>query len=150
MIYDLVKNAQRYHGISKNVDKALDFMLTRDLASLKPDKYLIDGDNVFVIIQEPKTIHRDQAFWGSHKNHIDIQYLIDGKESIGIQKTNTLFESSSYNSNNDITFYEDDGKGFFVHLLPGQFVICFPDDAHMPLIGSGSYVKKAVFKIRID
>lgn len=150
MIYDLVKNAGRYHGISKNIDKALEFMRTRDLSTMKPDKYLIDGDNVFVIIQESQTMHRDQAFWGSHKNHIDLQYLIDGKESIGFQKTGLLSESAMYNAENDINFYEDDGKGFFVHLLPGHFVVCFPDDAHMPLVGSGAYVKKAIFKIKID
>lgn len=56
----------------------------------------------------------------AHEEHIDIQVLLKGRERIS-----------------------------YVDLVPGDFVILYPEDAHAPLIGGGGAVSKLVVKIRL-
>lgn len=46
MIYDMLTNVEKYRGISKNLDTAIDFLVKTDLASLPLGQTEIDGDNV--------------------------------------------------------------------------------------------------------
>src|SRR5471030_657532 len=47
-----VEFAEQYHKNKAKWDKAFTFMRDQDLSALKPDKYLIDGDNVYAMITE--------------------------------------------------------------------------------------------------
>lgn len=149
LIYDHVTHTERYRGLNPDLDKALEYLRSHDLSRLEPGKYFIDGSTIFFMIQEMPSVDKEQARWEAHQKYIDIQFLISGVESIGFQKTNAMIASVPYDAEKDIGFYQDNGEGFFVPLLPGHFVICFPDDAHMPLIGENRLLKKAVFKIRV-
>lgn len=152
MIYDTQNHLLQYKGMTNNMDTAVEYLIQKDLTSLSPGKYPILGDSIFLLIQEPKLCPRSTAKWESHQNYIDIQYLIKGEESIGFQKTDSLEIAQHYSEVNDIAFYQDNGKGFFVNLRPGSFVVCFPTDAHMPLVGTSHSlitIKKAVVKVKL-
>lgn len=150
MIYDTKNHLLQYKGISRNLDIAINYLLQNDISGLTPGKYPINGDSVFLMIQEMKPLPRKLAKWESHRKYVDIQYLIQGKESIGFQKTDSLKVKKSYSETNDITFYEDNGNGFFVDLQEDSFVVCFPTDAHMPLVGNANTaIKKAVIKVEV-
>ncbi len=152
MIYDTKENLQQYKGISKNLDCAIDYLMQTDFSEMTAGKYPVDGDRVFALVQTPTTYPREQARWESHKNYIDIQYMLVGEENIGLQKTDSLTESEPYSAGKDIEFYAENGKGFFPQLVPDSFVICFPTDAHMPLVCAekSSSIKKAVIKVRME
>ena len=53
MIYDSLKNAERYASISGNFAKAFAFLKETDLASLAAGRHEIDGDRVYASVQEP-------------------------------------------------------------------------------------------------
>lgn len=152
MIYDIKENLALYQGLSKSFDCAVTALLKTDFSKLEAGKYPIDGDNVFALVQTPTTRAKEQARWESHAHYIDIQFLLSGEEIIGIQKTDRLAVADPYREENDIAFYEENGDGFFPVLTPGSFVVCFPSDAHMPLISPNKPmpIKKVVIKVKAD
>lgn len=152
MIYDLKENLQQYTGISKNLDCAIEYLLHTDFTDMSVGKYLVQGDDVFALIQAPDTRDRADALWESHQNYIDIQFLLCGAEKIGFQNTDLLNVSQPYDTQKDIAFYQDNGQGFFVELVPNTFVICFPTDAHMPLVcvPQPQQIKKVVVKVKTN
>ncbi|WP_085832495.1 YhcH/YjgK/YiaL family protein [Clostridium merdae] len=151
MIFDTRSNITMYGGYSPLFDLALEFLKHTNLSVLEPGKYPIQGDSVFALIQAPETAKRQERLWESHQRYIDIQYLISGNEWIGFQNTDLLTIKEPYSTERDIAFYEDNGKGFFVPLVPESFVVCFPQDAHMPLAceNTPEAIKKVVIKILI-
>jgi biofilm protein TabA len=98
MIYDTKENLQNYKGISKNLDLALDYLERADLSGMEAGRYEIDGSHVFALVQAPQTRPQEQCRWEAHKKYIDIQYLIDGQETIGFQKTEAMAVSEAYNA----------------------------------------------------
>lgn len=150
MIYDTKENLFQYKGISEALDRAIDYLLHTDFTVMDAAKYPVDGDRVFTLVQTPDTRPKDDARWESHQNYIDIQYLIEGEEIIGFQKTDSMTVSVPYSAEKDVAFYEDNGGGSFTRLFPGAFTIYFPSDAHMPLISPSAplRIKKAVIKVK--
>ena len=56
-----------------------------------------------------------------------------------------------YDPESDKILYHDNEKAFVTRLSPGDFVVLFPNDAHMTLIADGEITtnSKAVIKVRI-
>lgn len=152
MIADTKKNLECYRGISGSLDLALDYLQNADFTGMAAGKYEICGAKVFVLIQEPDTRPREAARWEAHRNYIDIQYLIEGAEAVGFQQTAAMQTEEPYSAEKDIAFYRDNQEGFFVPLVPDSFVICFPQDSHMPLVCSGTprKIRKAVVKVAVE
>lgn len=152
MIYDCKENLTQYKGISENLDRAIEYLLQTDFSGMDAGRYPICGDEVFVMVQTPATVERTNARWESHKNYIDIQFLIEGIEHICFQNTSALEVSQPYDPQKDVAFYRDNGEGFFVGLVPDSFVVCFPTDAHMALVcgDKPQPIKKAVLKVKIS
>ena len=151
MIFDNKKNLKTYWGINQNLDTALNYMESHSLENLEPGRYDVDGDKVYVLIQEKDTRPAGVAKWEGHKNYVDIQYLLKGAEALGSQDADALKVSVPYNAEKDIVFFEDNGKGSFLHANPGDFAVFFPTDANMPLRAEGDKpapVKKAVIKVK--
>jgi YhcH/YjgK/YiaL family protein len=149
MIIDRITNAHLYSLLSPAFKRAFDYLQQTDLVALPNGKHEIDGENMFVIVQEYDTKMKDQAKWESHRRYIDLQYVIKGVEQIGYAHLDTLTPSTAYDSEKDVAFFL--GKGDFAHVPEGSFMILFPEDAHMPCIAidTPALVKKAVVKIRV-
>jgi len=152
LIYDIREHLEQYKGLSANMDCAIDYILKTDFSKMAAGKYPVDGDRVFALVQSPTTYPKEQAKWEAHNAYIDIQYLLDGEEIIGSQKTGFLKIAEPFREGNDIAFYYDNREGFFPVLKPGTFVVCFPTDAHMPLIcpNKPQKIKKVVMKVKAD
>ena len=52
MIFDDLKNITFYKGIHPNLDKAIDYLYQHRKDSFELGKYEIDGDKVFLVVQE--------------------------------------------------------------------------------------------------
>lgn len=152
MIYDIREHLEQYKGLSSNMDCAIDYILKTDFSKMGAGKYPVDGERVFALVQTPSTYPKEQARWESHTKYTDIQYMLAGKETIGMQKTEFLTVAEPYREENDIAFYADNQHGCFPTLTPGSFVICFPTDAHMPLICADTpqQIKKVVIKVKAE
>ena len=144
-----VKFAQQYHLNKTYWDKAFAFLKDTNLQTLTVGRHVIDGDNVFAIVQEAPTKDYDKTAFESHLNYIDLQYIIRGEEMMGRTPVDSVKVDKPYNEKADIAFYTGDGK---IYTVPaGTFMLFFPKDAHRPNItpGGNKADKKIVIKIRV-
>jgi len=142
-----VELAKQYQLTKVWWDKAFAFMKENDLATLKPGKYPIDGENVFATVTEAPSKDFEKSEWESHRNYSDIQYIIKGKEKIGSALTTSLTIRDEYDPKRDVVFYTGEGK--YYEAGPDTFFIFTPTDAHRPNIKVDGYdpVKKLVIKV---
>lgn len=83
MICDDLKHLKRYQGLNKNLDTAIDYLQTHDLAALPDGRTEVDGDNVFINMMDA-TLHSDHGFHPEyHKTYADLQIDITGGEGWG-------------------------------------------------------------------
>lgn len=139
---------KQYHANKSGWDQAFAFLKDQDLEKIQPGKYPVDGDNVYASVSEAPNMDFDKTSWESHRKYNDIQYVINGKERIGITTHATANITHDYDEKQDITFYNAEGA---IHsFYPGKFFIFFPQDLHRPgiKVDSDDPVKKIVLKIR--
>ena len=82
MIYDLLANIGNYRGMNRNLDKAIDYLMTVDINTLPLGKTEIDGDRVFLQVMEARTHELTDESYEVHRDYMDIQIDIDGCEVI--------------------------------------------------------------------
>ncbi len=125
---------------------AFAFLKATNLDTLKAGKYAIVGEAVFATITDAPSHSREEVKWESHKNYIDLQSIIRGKEEIGVADTAHLKITKPYTP--DIVNYSGEGKYYVAE--PGTFFLFFSNDAHRPTIRVPGYdvVKKIVIKIQ--
>ena len=148
MIIDKLSNAEFYYGINEKIKTSLNYLKNTNLLNLENGRYEVDGDDIFVIIQDYQSKPENEGKWEAHRKYTDIQYIIKGRERLGYLNINEFTPDTSYNDEKDIIFGM--GSGGFVTAKTGDFVIFTPQDAHMPRIcvKEPEYVKKAVIKIK--
>lgn len=153
MIIDKLENAQFYYGLGEKFKKGFEYLKNTDLKNFENGKYEIDGDEIFVSVQDYRTKHENEGKFEAHKKYADIQFIIEGEEKLGYENIKNCKAVTIYDKKNDIEFLENlNDKNRFVYAEENCFVIFAPQDAHMPCIAvkKPSYVKKAVVKIRLD
>ena len=140
--------AKAYHSNKDGWDKAFAFLKEQNLQGLKPGRYSIDGENVFALITEGPPKLMDTTMWESHQSYIDIHYVINGKEKIGVAPLSSATVIKKYNAARDLTFYQAKGKYFTAE--PGVLFVFFPGDVHRPNLATEGIdtVKKLVIKVR--
>ena len=150
MITDSIENAQKYYNLGLNFQKGFEFLIHADLQNLENGKYQIDGDDIFVSVQDYNTKPESEGKFEAHKKYADIQFIIKGEEKIGYTNIKNCTPTTFYDDANDIMFL--DGKGDFITAKKNTFLIFMPQDAHMPCISidASKYVKKAVVKVKIS
>jgi biofilm protein TabA len=139
---------RQYHVNKKYWDEAFAYLKTQNLQTLSNGRHDIDGDNVYASVTENPTKDFDSTTWESHRNYIDLQYVISGKEKIGVSALEKLTVTKPYDARRDAANYSGNGKLYDAE--PGTFFLFFPSDAHRPNIANKGKVpdKKIVIKIR--
>ncbi len=141
--------AEQYHKNKAVWDKAFAFLRDSNLLTLKPGKYVIDGDNAYATITEAPSKTFEQSAWESHRKYIDLQYVIKGEEKIGVAPVAAATVIKPYDDTRDAANYNTEGQYYIA--IPGTFFLFFPGDAHRPNIKVDGYdmVKKLVIKIKV-
>lgn len=147
MIVDRLDQSACYSGLGPLVEAGLRFLRETDLAGLDIGRHAIDGDAVYAVVAEYRTAPKAQGQWEAHRRYLDIQCLAAGEETVGYAPLAGLKVVEPYNAGRDCLFLQ--GKGEFLVLRPGMFVLFMPQDAHMPGLAAGSpgLVRKVVIKV---
>jgi biofilm protein TabA len=149
VILDTLANSARYADMHPGFARAFEFLASTDLAAIAPGRHDLDGDNLFVMVNENEGRGEDAARLEVHRRYIDIQYTILGDELIGwVPLVRCIAPDGAFDEAKDILFL-DDRPSTYVAVPPGSFAIFFPHDAHAPLAGQG-FLKKAVVKVAVD
>jgi len=139
--------AIEYYKNKERWDKAFAFLKNTDLNSLPKSKVELDGQNLFYTIDSYTTKNPEDARFESHKEYIDIQYVYEGVEFMGITTADQVVVTEPYKP--DIMFYTAE-KNEYAKATPAEFLIFFPEDIHQPCVkaGENSVVKKVVIKVK--
>ncbi len=150
MIFDELKNSEFYNGLGEGFVKAFTYLKETDLDSLEVGKHIIDGEDLFIFVNDYTTKNIEEAMWEGHKEYIDIQYVIQGKEMMGYTSISNMTDCDEYNEESDIFFGKANGQ--FVVVGPGEFAVFTPQDAHMPSlkVENDAHVRKIVVKMKVN
>lgn len=112
----------------------------------------IDGDQMYVSLMEFDAKSSEDHLAEKHETYIDLQYLIEGEETIGWSSLQADSEAiKPYESDPDYALYEPSPNEILLRLKPGMFAVFFPNDIHRPGMGQlSTKIKKAVVKIHVD
>jgi YhcH/YjgK/YiaL family protein len=152
MITATLSQLHWYKSISQHFARAIDFVLTTNLASLETGRHDIDGDNVFAIVNEYTTKPTEECDPESHREYADIQIMITGVERFGYAPLGTAAPTTEYDEEKDVAFYTLPGEEIsYIRLTPGQFIIFFPTDIHQPEVfqNQPDLVRKLVLKVAV-
>ena len=80
MIYASLNAKKGNYQYPAAIATALEFLAKPETAELPVGRYELDGDNIFVLIQDQTTAPVENKRAESHRNYIDIQYLFTGRK----------------------------------------------------------------------
>lgn len=149
MIYDKLINMGLYKGMNKNLDTAIDFILSHDLNELPMGKTIIDGDKVYINVMDAKASPVKERSYEIHKNYMDIQMDLIGIERIDTGDC-TRMEFGEYDETKDVAnVTAADLAGCIIG--SENFIICMANEPHKPNIAVTEDVvlKKVVCKVHI-
>ena len=147
MIIDKIENLKQYYALNPRFEKVGKFIENNDLTKLENGRQVIDGDKLFVNVEDDKGKTRDEAVIEYHRKMADIQVPLNIPETYGYTPVADLPEVP-FDEDKDIAKQPGITPCNFVTLKHGKFAIFFPQDGHAPCIADG-IIHKAVFKIAV-
>ena len=149
MIFDTLDHHALYASLGQNLAAGLQFLLDHDLNALPVGRVEIDGSRLFALVQEYQTKPPAQGVWEAHRQYIDIQYLVSGRERMGFANLHSM-TLGDYLPERD--FQAMTGAGNSLELFANAFTVFFPQDGHMPglWIDAPEKVRKVVVKVKIE
>lgn len=119
----------------------------------KPDgKYEIEGCGM-MSVESPETEPVSARKLEGHEKFIDVVYLIDGEEWIRVVDRHEAEKVTESYPDRDLYFFESHAEESQVYMLPGRFLICYPEDLHRPLCAGAAgcqKIRKAVLKLPVE
>ena len=148
-IVDNLSRTANYHGLGERIAAGLRFLAERDLDALEPGRHDILGDECYALVEDYLTTPRDGRRWEAHRNHIDIQCVVTGRELLGCADLAAM-DSAEYDPARDLEFL-DGPDGNFTVIEAGTFAILHPTSAHMPgiAVDEPEQVRKVVVKVLV-
>ncbi len=146
MITDALKHADRYAALHRLLPGAFEYLASTDLVALAAGTYELDGRRLYAVVQDYVTKRQELGAWESHRCYIDLQVVARGTERIGYAPGSRM-RAGAYDEARDVQPLS--GGGDFVTVQAGDFVLLWPDEAHMPGIATTepAAVRKIVVKI---
>jgi len=149
MIFSTLSQSDRYAALHSLFPRAFEYIRNTDLMSLAPGHHPILGEDLFAIVEHMPGRTREAAQLEVHRRYIDIQLVLEGIDEMGWRPLIECSEpADEYSAERDIQFFRD-APAAWIATPPGAFCIFFPEDAHAPLVSSGS-IRKVVLKIALQ
>lgn len=146
MIVDRLENIGNYSCLGKNFETAARWLKETDLAQLETGTVKIDGDRVYVMVQE-NWLDRETPAYEYHCQYADIQLVLNGRERFlqGWKGTEGRQKPGA-----DVYFC-DAGESLEFVLGPDQFAVFLPGELHAPgnPDGAPAACRKLVVKVRM-
>lgn len=128
MIVCPFKDLKRYASLIPGLAEAVEAAAA--ITDFTPRTIPLSGGNR-ILVQKSTT--KDALTAGkieAHRNFLDIQYVVEGRETVGWADVSTLTPADAFNTEKDVGFYK--GHVDFMNIGAGNCYVVFPEDAHMP------------------
>lgn len=149
MVFGNIKDLRDYGWLEEGVRKAFSYAESHDLLSYEKGAHEIDGDEFFVNIVEYTTTTPEERFWEAHREYLDLHLMLRGPEQIDVNFIDNLDQKEYVPADDFLPLFGDPNS--HVVLNAGDFLLCYPADAHRTAIAVDGpcKIKKAIFKIKI-
>ena len=148
MIIATLNDHKRYETLHPLFKPLFEYVTTHDFTHGTPGRIKLQGDDLFINLDQSQLIARQNQKLEVHRRYIDIHIPLTCTEGFGWRHISTLGNSDApFDTDRDFAFYTAPADKWFT-LCPGEFCIVFPEDAHAPIVGNGT-IRKLVAKIRL-
>lgn len=132
MIATPIENLGRYKALGPNLATAISWLEAGGWESLPEGRHEIAGTEVYALVSRYASKAPQEARYETHRDYIDIQLLVSGRETVEARSAVGLSVSVPYKP--DIEFYDfpEPGTCHEFLLAPGTALVFFPEDAHRP------------------
>ena len=149
MIIDKLNRWEGVAGMHPAFKMVFDFIGRTDFSHMPAGRIALDGERVFINLDEPEGTTREEQVLEVHRRYIDIHVPLDAVEEVGWKPLEEIEHFSvAYDATLDRAF-SDDRPRFYASVRPGEFCIVFPEDGHAPAIAPHPF-RKLVAKIRVN
>lgn len=139
------KDIQRYSAVIPGLEEAM--QAVAELKSFEPATIPLSCGKI--LVQQGTTKPWKDALLEAHREYLDIQYIVEGKEAVGWAPVETLEATEEYNSVKDKCMYK--GENAPMEIAAGYCYVVYPEDAHAPgthLDAPNGYTK-LVIKLKV-
>ena len=149
MILDSIAHRSCYEGID-GLKEVLAYMASVQNRPLPSSRIDLLEDRAYVQPVSFTSKPLEQCRYEAHRRWIDVHFIVSGTEKIIVSPLCEVHALTEFSAEKDIGFYEGTG-GTACILCPGDFLVCFPQDAHKVAIApeQPGLVQKLVGKIRV-
>ena len=150
MILGTHDELERHAALFRGADPHVLFRFLRTCGELEHGTRVdILGDKIFVRVLSKETTPRADCRWETHREYVDLQFILGGSEFIDWSPSRKLLADGGYDEAADVQFYGPAEADISLPMQEGLFVFLFPSDAHRPMVADGvnRHVHKAVAKI---
>ena len=140
------KDLKRYAAVIPGLEEAME--AADKLQSMEPATIPLSGSNK-ILVQKVTTKPWEGALLEAHREFLDIQYIVKGKEVVGWAPVDTLTPTEEYNAAKDKCMYA--GECAPVAIAEGYCYVVYPEDAHAPSVhlDETHQVSKLVIKLKV-
>ena len=154
MIAANLAHAMESEACMRRLALALEWLGKTDMVALEPGRHEILGDEIFANVMEVTTSKPETKSFEAHKAYLDVHYVIEGEELIGVAPVGECPELQAYGETDDYGLYDDPAEPArvtWVTLRPGELCVTPPADAHKPACTAGEpvHLKKACVKVHV-
>ena len=149
MIFGNIQNLREYLCMEDGIFECFNYAKENNLSAYDRGCHEIDAKWIFVNIMEYETVKPEDRFWEAHREYLDVHLMLEGTERIDLNFIQNM-DVKEYAAKDD--FLSMDGeKNASVILKPGDFLVCYPTDAHRTAVAADKQenIKKAIFKVKI-
>lgn len=141
-------------GYPAAIIRALDFLKNTDLQALPGGRHAIEGDMMYVNVDDVETKLFETTKPESHKNYVDIQFMVSGEENMGFFVDHGRVQPIEFYPERDCYFYPNESVDEGTIYCPeGYYTVFFPSDIHRPLLAVNDKpikIRKVVVKVHVD
>lgn len=116
-------------------DAMFHWLATHDLRTIAAGKHPIEGTALTVSVEDSQNEALSRRQSESHRQHIDFQWVVKGKERFGIIDHATSTPRGKWRP--DVLHYDyDQAKARFYDSTPDEYFLFFPSDWHIAKIAT--------------
>ncbi len=135
--------------LEERIKEAIAYIEQLNFNDYEKGKHIVNEDFYF-LIQEYVAKDTEAARFEAHKNYVDIQYIVEGKEAMEVAPLDKMEVMNPYNPEKDVEHYVSIPDACKMVIAAGGYAVFYPNDAHKPCIKvNDNIVKKIVGKVRV-
>ena len=137
--------------LKQRIEFAIQYIKDLDKKDIEVGIYPVN-DFLHISVQEYDTKDEKDCVTESHREYVDVQWIIKGEEAICVSDISRLQPEKEYSEEKDIAIWKPSIDMMRMVLTEGSYAVFYPEYAHKGCIAVNhpAKAKKIVGKIKID